>query len=155
MDPAELERRVDASLRRLPPPAAPSTLLPRVMAAVDARARQPWYTRAWSTWPGAWRIASAIVLVIAAAAAGMALSPVVSDGVTFAWRVAGDLFASTRIGSRAEGLRATFGAVTTIWTHLVQPVSGWLLLAFGVMWAACAALGAALTRVAGGEGLHS
>src|SRR3954467_4135575 len=60
----ELESRVDRDLRRLPLPQAPRTLLPRVLAAVDAWSRRPWYTRAWFTWPLGWQIAS----IVAAAA---------------------------------------------------------------------------------------
>src|SRR4051812_50169104 len=60
----DLERRVGDELRRLTSPQAPGTLLPRVLAAVDAWSRRPWYTRAWFTWPLGWQIAS-----IAAAAA--------------------------------------------------------------------------------------
>ena len=32
-------------------PRAPHTLLPRVLAAVQAWAQRPWYERAWFTWP--------------------------------------------------------------------------------------------------------
>ena len=54
----DLERRVHDELRRLPAPLAPGTLLPRVLAAVDAWARRPWYARAWFTWPIGLRVAS-------------------------------------------------------------------------------------------------
>src|SRR6185436_18949429 len=61
----DLERRVHEELRRLPAPLAPSTLLPRVLAAVDAWARRPWYERAWFTWPLGWQIVSAAALALA------------------------------------------------------------------------------------------
>src|SRR4029078_6895329 len=54
----ELERRTDAELGVRRPPMAPDTLLPRVLAAVDAWINRPWYTRAWFTWPLGWQIAS-------------------------------------------------------------------------------------------------
>src|SRR3954467_15095535 len=62
----ELESRVDRDLRRLPLPMAPATLLPRVLAAVDAWARRPWYTRAWFTWPAGWQAASIVAVLLVA-----------------------------------------------------------------------------------------
>src|SRR5689334_21333208 len=69
----QLERQVHGELRRLPLPLAPDTLLPRVLAAVDAWARKPWYTRAWFTWPIGWQIAS--ILLVALGAVGLWLVP--------------------------------------------------------------------------------
>src|SRR6185436_19684837 len=60
----DLERRVHRELERLPSPLAPDSLLPRVLAAVDAWARRPWYTRAWFTWPLGWQVASVLVLAL-------------------------------------------------------------------------------------------
>ena len=57
---------MDRELRRLPLPRAPQTLLPRVMAAVQAWAQRPWYTRAWFAWPprpGAWSSLAPVVLL--------------------------------------------------------------------------------------------
>ena len=58
MNPDDLERLAHHELHRLPAPRAPRTLLPRVMAAVEAWANRPWYTRAWFTWPLGWQVAS-------------------------------------------------------------------------------------------------
>ena len=65
MNTPDLEPRVDRELRRLPAPRAPHTLLPRVMAAAEAWAERPWYTRAWVTWPLAWQVVSVAALVAA------------------------------------------------------------------------------------------
>src|SRR5215510_13938089 len=73
MLPADLERTVHRELQRLPLPRAPHTLLPRVLAAVDAWARRPWYTRAWFTWPLAWQAAS--VALVAAVVYGLWILP--------------------------------------------------------------------------------
>ena len=59
----ELEARIDRELKSLPPLAAPRTLAPRVMAALASRAVEPWYRRAWQTWPMPLRAASLAVLL--------------------------------------------------------------------------------------------
>ncbi len=62
----ELEQSVDAALRRLPDLEAPATLVPNVLALLEARARQPWWQRPWFQWPRAIRLLSvaAVVLVV-------------------------------------------------------------------------------------------
>lgn len=45
------ENLLDRKLRSLPDRRAPATLVPRVMAAVRARAERRWYRRAWRDWP--------------------------------------------------------------------------------------------------------
>jgi len=64
LDPLDLERLIDQSLRELPQPRAPRTLLPRVMAVVGHVAVEPWYLRAWFTWPRLWQAAFATALVL-------------------------------------------------------------------------------------------
>ena len=118
----ELERRVHQELRRLPSPLAPDTLLPRVLAAVDAWARRPWYTRAWFTWPLGWQIAS--VMVLALFAIGIWMLPPAPPSVV-----------------------VTTNAGLVVWRTMVEP---FLFYAFGVvvlMCLACAAFGAALSYV--------
>jgi hypothetical protein len=46
-----LEAKVSRELLQLPHLKAPATLLPRVMAAIQARQAQPWYRRPWHAWP--------------------------------------------------------------------------------------------------------
>src|SRR6476619_4271633 len=122
MQPSDLERIVDRELRRLPAPRAPQTLLPRVMAAVDAWARRPWYTRAWFTWPLGWQIASIVMLALFAV--GLWMLPPAPPSVV---------------------VTTTAGLV--VWRTMVEP---FLFYAFGVvvlMCLACAAFGAALSYV--------
>src|SRR5262245_13619308 len=66
MHPRELEAIMGRQLRRLPAPHAPETLLPRVMAAVQAWARRPWYARTWFTWPALLQIGSIAIFVVLA-----------------------------------------------------------------------------------------
>lgn len=46
-----LERRMHRELRKLPELRAPETLVHRVMLAVHAKERQPWWQCPWPTWP--------------------------------------------------------------------------------------------------------
>ena len=118
----DLERRVHHELRRLPAPLAPDSLLPRVLSAVDAWARRPWFTRAWFTWPLDWQIAS--VLLLALLAVGIWMLPPAPPSVV-----------------------VTTNAGLVVWRTMVEP---FLFYAFGVvvlMCLACAAFGAALSYV--------
>jgi hypothetical protein len=49
--PADLEREIHEALRRLPPPRAPGSLAPRLMAALRAGRAAPWHARPMATWP--------------------------------------------------------------------------------------------------------
>jgi hypothetical protein len=115
----DLERRVHDELRRLPAPLAPGTLLPRVLAAVDAWARRPWYARAWFTWPIGLRVASVAALV--AAAYGM-------------WN----------LPPLPEPVLATTSAGSVIWRTLIEPLLGYVVGLVVLMCLACALFGAAL-----------
>ena len=46
-----LEQEIGRALRQLPLRRAPATLLPRVLAAIQAHAHQPWWQRPLATWP--------------------------------------------------------------------------------------------------------
>src|SRR6187200_2275287 len=64
----DLDNLVGGALDRLPPPRAPRSLLPRVMAALEANqaAHRPApRVRPWLAWPLAWQMASiAVVMAI-------------------------------------------------------------------------------------------
>jgi hypothetical protein len=134
-------RDVGTALRRLPLPAAPRTLLPRVMAAVAAA--QP---RTWFTWPLAWQAASVAALFLLAAGAAAAWPGVQTlvDGVVV------NPFAGTtgRATSAIRGITAIAEALSIAWSALLQPVVPYLLLWLIVMSAACVGFGAALGRIA-------
>ena len=119
---ADLEQKVDRELRRLPLPRAPHTLLPRVLAAVEAWVNRPWYTRAWFTWPVGWQVAS--VALLALVVAGVWMLPPAPPSVV-----------------------VTTNAGRVLWRTMVEP---FLVYAFGIvviMCLACAAFGAALSYV--------
>ena len=115
----ELERRVHEELRRLPSPLAPGTLLPRVMAAVDAWANRPWYARAWFTWPLAWQAVSVAFVALA-------------------------LYATWVVPPMPASVVATTNAGGVIWRTLIEPLLGYVVGLVVLMCLACAVFGAAL-----------
>ncbi len=61
------EAWLDHRLKALPDRPAPASLAPRVLAAVAARARRPWYRQPWFAWP---RLAQVLSLVLLSATLG-------------------------------------------------------------------------------------
>lgn len=119
---ADLEQKVDRELRRLPAPRAPHTLLPRVLAAVEAWVNRPWYTRAWFTWPLGWQVASVALLVLAVVGVWM-LPPAPTSVVV------------------------TTNAGRVLWRTMVEPFLAYAFVIVVIMCLACAAFGAALSYV--------
>jgi hypothetical protein len=119
---ADLEQRVDRELRRLPAPRAPHTLLPRVLAAVEAWVNRPWYTRAWFTWPMGWQVASVALVVLAFVGVWM-LPPAPTSVVV------------------------TTNAGRVLWRTMVEPFLAYAFVIVVIMCLACAAFGAALSYV--------
>ena len=147
MDPVDLERLIDRELRSLPAPRAPRTLLPAVMAAANAAANRPWYSRTWLQWPIAWQLASALVL-IGVVAGGSVVLPQLRDAVetiSFVANVRSDVVSSTR-----EVETATT-AVRVLWRTLLAPVVPWAFGLVTLMCAACAVFGTALNHLVFGR----
>jgi hypothetical protein len=145
----DLERIVHEELRALPLPAAPPTLLPRVIAAVHAWAERPWYARAWFTWPLAWQMASAAAL-LALVAAGFAVAPIAQDTVPafLTAHASGPLTAWARA---AHDVDEAIAAVRIMWRALAAPLVPYLFALVMAMCLACAAFGTALNRAAFGR----
>jgi hypothetical protein len=59
----QLEAAISRELKALPELAAPNALASRVMAAIEQRARAPWYRSSWQTWPVALQATSLVVLL--------------------------------------------------------------------------------------------
>ena len=118
----DLRAIVDRELRRLPTPRAPETLLPRVLAAVDAWARRPWYTRAWFMWPAAWRLVSVALLALL---------------VSSLWK----------LPPAPPSVVAAAGATRVVWTLLVAPALPYALGFVVLMGLTCVAVGLALNYV--------
>lgn len=125
--------RLTRELRQLPLPAAPPSLLARVMESVAALDRRPWYRRAWVTWPEPLQIGSALA-VLACAVAVWWYAPVL-------WEMVPDWTGPVSALARA---------VSSVLVPLVVYLGGLaLLISLG-----CAVAWAAINRVALG-GAHS
>lgn len=57
----DLEKRIHAELRKLPDLPAPPSLIPRVLAKIQASAAPVWWQRPWMLWPMPARAASALL----------------------------------------------------------------------------------------------
>jgi hypothetical protein len=139
---SDLERLIDRELSRLPAPRAPRALLPRVLRAAEAHRRDSF--GAWFTWPLEWQAVSLAVMVLLVAGA-MNLRPLA------AWALAAlSSGAAADGGWAADAVRhvsAIGGAAAVLWRVLMEPVAIVLVLFLATMFAASAALGAALRSV--------
>jgi hypothetical protein len=143
MNPEDLERLADRELRRLPAPRAPQTLLPRVMAAVEAWAGRPWYSRAWFTWPIGWQAVSVAAFAL-----------VVGGAVFFAPRVeaaATNAIATVQVLAggvvEAAPVETTAHSARILWRTLLEPLATYALVVVVLMVLACAVFGTALNHV--------
>ena len=143
MNPDDLERLAHRELQRLPAPRAPRTLMPRVMAAVEAWANRPWYTRAWFTWPLGWQVASAATLALLVAG-GVMLAPsvqsVAANAITAVRVVAGGV-------TEAPQVETTANTARILWRTLLEPLATYALVVVILMFVACAIFGTALNHV--------
>ena len=150
MKPADLERVVDAELKRLPLPRAPRTLLPRVLAATVRQRPSPWYARPWLSWPLAGQAASIVAVGVVVAGAWLLAQalPAVS------WPAEGE---GVR-GGLTAWLRALGGAAALArlsWRLLLEPAASLLMVAGVALSLGCAALWSVLNRVALGGASES
>jgi hypothetical protein len=143
-DPPDL--KLDRALQSLPTPRAPRTLLPRVMAAVEAQPA-PVRGRPWFTWAPEWQAVSlTAVLVIIATAAFIAphADTALRFGVALLERV-------TPEGATGVHDAVAFASASRmLWQALFQPVLGYVVIWILLMSLACAAFGAALSVALGG-----
>jgi hypothetical protein len=145
MHPADLETLVGRELRQLPLPRAPQTLLPRVLAAVQAWGQRPWYERAWFSWPPGWQLASIAVLLLSVGGGAVLLPATIGAASAAAAALTEELLKNVApVAQRAE---AAANAAQVIWRALLQPLVTYAFALVVVMCVACAAFGAALNRV--------
>ena len=141
-----LENGIHRELRKLPELIAPRTLISRVMAAIEARLRLPWYRQSWQVWPLGLRAVSLVILLA------------LFGGLCFgAWKLShaeAVAAAMQRPLSLLSGLGAIFHAISVVLTSLILAVkqlgAGILIaclaaLAFG--YAMCVGLGTAYLRL--------
>ena len=142
-----LEELIQRELSKLPERQAPSTLIPRVLAQIQARARKHWWQRPWTNWPFSLQVASMPVLLASAAAAVLGLSVLCRL-----------LIVQSSFDAVSEGLGSVSDAwdVLTVLGNAVLMLgrgigSQWLLLALLVpfsMYLACVGLGTLCYRTA-------
>ncbi|SRR6266852_3472845 len=145
MHPADCETLVDRQLRQLPLPLAPHTLLPRVLAAVQAWAQRPWYERAWFTWPLGWQMASIAALILIVGAGAALLPKAIAAGGAVASPFTGRVMEDVApVAQRAE---VTTNTLRVIWRALLEPLVAYAFRLVVLLCLACAAVGAALNRV--------
>lgn len=144
MTPEDLERLAHRELRRLPAPRAPHTLLPRVMAAVQAWAGRPWYSRAWFTWPLGLQVASAAALVLLITG-GVMLAPLAQAAASNA--ITAVRIVATGGADVARPLETTASSARILWRTLLEPLASYVLVVVVLMFLACAVFGTALNHV--------
>ena len=142
---AELEKHVDRALADLPPLTAPGTLLPRVLAAVQAWAERPWYQRAWLTWPAGLQIASAALLILLVAGGALAMPLVQAQGAQLVAFISARL--PIDLPNLGASLRVTAIALVLVWRALFQPLLLFVLPLAFMAGVAGAAILTALNRV--------
>lgn len=147
MNPIDLEHVVDAELKRLPTPAAPRTLLPRVLAATAGQPqRQP--SRGWASWPRLWQFAGALVAAVVLVGAWR-LAVIAQPFIADMWPAG---FGQGSSVARSAGDTAT--VVRVLWEVVLQPVATYvsvLAISFAL---ACALLWSAMERMAPGGASH-
>ncbi len=142
-----LEIQVDQALKALPELQAPRTLMPRVLAALAARAAVPWYRQPWPAWPLGWRVAALTFLLASFGCLCLASFQLTrAAGFTLALQ---ELAQSLSwLGSLWNVLATLGGAAVLVIKHLG---AGFLLAcAFAGLlgYAVCIALGTACIRLA-------
>ena len=142
---ADLERHVDGALADLPPLSAPDTLLPRVLAAVQAWAERPWYQRAWLTWPVGLQVASAVLLCLVVAGGVLAIPLVQAQGARAIAFVGPHV--PLDLPKLGASLRMTAIAFVLVWRTLVEPLLLFVLPIAFMAGVAGAAVLTALNRV--------
>jgi hypothetical protein len=145
----DLEKAVDAALRRLPAPRAPETLVPRVMAAaVRLQEARPWHARAWLTWPPHWQAASGLTFTLLLA--GLVASFSIVDAALSRHPLVPARVARWLAAELAPAA-AAFSAAGMLWRVLVQPVVACLIALVATASVTCVATGAALAHVTRGR----
>lgn len=70
-NPQNLEELIHRELAKLPERQAPPSLVPRVLARIQAQEQRRWWQRPWSSWPRRWQLA--FLPVVGSCAAGAVL----------------------------------------------------------------------------------
>jgi multidrug efflux pump subunit AcrA (membrane-fusion protein) len=145
MDPSDLERLLDRELKRLRPPRAPRTLLPRVMSAAG-QSLLPWYRRPWVTWPAGLQTASVGLLALVLAIVGTLLPSVQSAAQPLTSSVTGSL--PNGLVTAAQRVNEGAALMKVLLQVFVQPVAAYLFALGIALTIACGVLWTAINRMA-------
>jgi len=149
MHPVDLATLVDRQLKQLPVRRAPHTLLPRVMAAVQAWTGRPWYERAWFTWPLGWQLASiAFLILLAGGSAALLPEAVAAARAAVSTHTGGVMKELIRVVQPAH---VTTNVARILGRALLEPLVAYAFALVVLMCLACAAFGTALNRVVFGR----
>ena len=154
MPDADLERLLAQAIAELPDAPAPGTLLPRVLAAVDARRHRPWYARPWSTWAPLHQVSvvtTCLLLVVAATTFVMPLllARVSTDiGTTTVGPIVAMVDAARATARAMSAVTAVAGTMATLWRSLCGPLVIYASVLLVLLGAALAALGTGLKHLA-------
>jgi len=143
----QLQQLMHGELRKLPELRAPETLVHRVMLAVHAKERQPWWQRPWLTWPRPAQLISSALFAATVAA-------LIYFGAQ-AWQAAG-------VGNPLDKIWLWIVSLAPLWDGLVALVNAvalvlqkggqlYLFIGLGVaatMYLLCVATGTACYRLA-------
>jgi len=141
----DIEAEIDRELKVLPELRAPSTLILRVLRAIENRANLPWFRRAWQTWPTGLRAIS--FLALACAFVGLCLG---------GWELsnAGSSLAAQKLAVPVatasalwSALQALSGAAVVAFKSLGTGFLTGCIVAIVLGYALCLALGAAYLRL--------
>jgi hypothetical protein len=141
----KLEALIGAELKQLPPPPAPGALLHNVLAAIAARARLPWWQRAWWDWPLA---AKAAFLLIALAIVGAFSSGgvMIDDGLsTYSQQVAERFGPATSLW---QSILPVIKVVPALVEKIGQPLLLYAAIFAGLLYLMCLGLGTVCVRYA-------
>jgi hypothetical protein len=118
---SDLRALIDRELRQLPELPAPATLVHRVMLAVHAKARLPWWKRPWLIWPLWARLISALWLLAAVGAVCYAAGATL-DALTlgYLWAEVGAKLKS--LLPAGQGMLALLNALVLVLRAWGQPV---------------------------------
>ena len=136
------ESLIHRRLAELPPPRAPRTLAPRVMAQVRRQRESAWYGHPWIAWPRVWQVVSVGLLFGLCASAWH-----VVEGALGVF----DTYGATRLGTGIVAVTDTFVALADsariLRRVILEPIVGHLMAVMAMVYMVGAFLGAALTRL--------
>lgn len=141
MNRADLTSIIHRRLAQLPPPRAPRTLLPRVLAEVRRSRRISWYGRPWVEWSRSGQVVSLLVL-----------AALIWIGSPAQWSAGGEVSSilgriAAGVGEVATGAAVLVRDVQIVWRVFLEPIAGYLLVWIGSMCVVCALLCEALRSV--------